>query len=536
MLGLVLLATGAACRSAGPIATIPPRDLVPTLAHAVIPAPASVDLDPRSGFTIRADTQVVVDVANADAVRVAEWLAARLRPATGYPLPIVGEPALGLGAGGRVSLTLDPSRTTLGDEGYEIDVTRDRVTMHAARPAGLFYAAQTLRQLLPPDIESSTPRQAVWRVPAGRIVDRPRFAWRGAMLDVARHFFGVDDVKRYIDLLAKYRINRLHLHLSDDQGWRIEIRSWPRLTTYGGSTAVGGGPGGHYTQAQYREIVAYAADRHIVMVPEIDMPGHTNAALASYAELNCDGVAPPLYTGIEVGFSALCVEKEVTYQFIDEVVGEIAAMTPGPYFHIGGDEVEKLTDEQYARFIERVQEIVIRHGKRPVGWEEVSKARLAPTSIVQQWRSDARAGSPPWRNEAALRAVQQGVPLVLSPAAKVYLDMKYDADTTLGLKWAGYVEVRDAYDWDPATLFEGVGEGDVLGIEAPLWSETLVTMADIEVMAFPRLPGIAEVGWSPAGRVWEEYRGRLAAHAARWTAMGVSFHRSPQVPWPAPRP
>jgi hexosaminidase len=531
---LTLTLVLAGCRSAGPLDTRAPLDAPTALSHAVVPAPASVDLQQGTWFTVQAGTPIVVAPATTETLTVGAQLAAWLRPATGFALPVVG--ATAAGPEPTITLALDTSRADLGDEGYELEVTRNAATLRAPHGAGLFYAAQTLRQLLPASIEQPTVQREAWRVPAGRIVDRPRFAWRGAMLDVARHFFGVDDVKRYIDLLAKYKINRLHLHLSDDQGWRIEILSWPRLTTHGGSTAVGGGPGGYYTQAQYREIVAYAADRHIVIVPEIDMPGHTNAALASYAELNCDDVAPPLYTGIEVGFSALCVDRDITYRFIDDVVREIAAMTPGPYFHVGGDEVEKLTDEQYARFIERVQEIVIRHGKHPIGWEEVTKARLAPAFIVQQWQSDARAGTPPWRNEAALSAVQQGVALVLSPAAKVYLDMKYDANTTLGLKWAGYVEVRDAYDWDPATQFEGIGERDVLGVEAPLWSETLVTMADVEMMAFPRLPGIAEVGWSPPGRVWEEYRERLAAHAARWTAMGVTFHRSPQVPWPEPRP
>ena len=198
------------------------------------------------------------------------------------------------------------------------------------------------------------------------------------MLDVARHFLSVDEVKRYVDLMAIHKLNRLHLHLADDQGWRIEIGSWPNLAAHGGSTEVGGGAGGFYTHAQYSELVRYAAERFITIVPEIDMPGHTNAALASYAELNCDGVAPPLYTGIEVGFSALCVDKEITYTFIDDVVREIAAITPGPWFHIGGDEVKTLAPERYARFIERVQTIVQSHGKQMIGWDEIAAADAAP--------------------------------------------------------------------------------------------------------------------------------------------------------------
>src|SRR6185295_11809634 len=207
-------------------------------------------------------------------------------------------------------------------------------------------------------------------------------------LDVARHFFTADEIYQYIDLLALYKLNRLHLHLADDQGWRIEIKSRPNLTARGSLTAVGGGPGGFYTQAQYADIVAYAAERLITIVPEIDMPGHTNAALASYAELNCDGVLRQPYTGIDVGFSSLCVDKPATYAFIDDVVREIAAITPGAYFHVGGDEVKTLKPEQYVRFIERMQEILQAHGKQMIGWDEVAPARLLPTTLVQHWRPD----------------------------------------------------------------------------------------------------------------------------------------------------
>jgi hexosaminidase len=383
----------------------------------------------------------------------------------------------------------------------------------------LFYGTQTLRQLLPAAIEydANIPRGVV-TAPAGRIVDRPRYAWRGAMLDVARHFFSVDEVKRYIDLLSLYKFNRLHLHLSDDQGWRIEITSWPNLTKHGGSTEVGGGPGGFYTQRDYAEIVDYAADRFITIVPEIDMPGHTNAALASYPELNCDGVAPPLYTGIRVGFSTLCVDQDVTYQFVDDVVREIADLS-GPYFHIGGDEVQKLSPAQYAGFIERVERIVQRHGKEMIGWDEIAGATLSPSSIVQHWRP---------KIPESLAAVKR---LIMSPANRTYLDMKYHETTTLGLTWAGLVDVRAALEWDPERVITGVAPGAVLGVEAPLWSETLEHMRDAEFMAFPRLAAIAEVGWSPAPAEWKEFATRLGAQAPRWVALGVNFHRAPGIPW-----
>jgi hexosaminidase len=342
------------------------------------------------------------------------------------------------------------------------------------------------------------------------------------MLDVARHFFSVDEVKRYIDLIAIYKLNRLHLHLADDQGWRIEIKSWPNLTKHGGSTEVGGGPGGFYTQAQYADIVAYARDRFIDIVPEIDMPGHTNAALASYAELNCDGKARPLYTGIEVGFSALCVEKDVTYRFIDDVVREIAALSPSRYFHVGGDEVKTLTPDQYVRFIERVQKIVQSHGKLMAGWDEIAPAALAPGTLVQHWRPD---GSP-------TAAVAKGARVVMSVANRAYLDMKYDNSTPIGLNWAANIEVRDSYEWDPADVAPGIPESALEGVEAPIWSETLGSIRDVEFMAFPRLVAIAEIAWTREdGRKWADFRQRLGAHGPRFTALGINFYRAASVPW-----
>jgi hexosaminidase len=395
------------------------------------------------------------------------------------------------------------------------------VTLRAPQAAGLFYGVQTLLQLLPTAVPGDGVQVGPWELPTLQIQDKPRFAWRGAMLDVARHFFAVGVVKRYIDLLAQYKMNRLHLHLSDDQGWRIEIKSWNKLATVGGSRAVGDDPGGYYTQAEYADLVAYAARRFITIVPEIDLPGHTNAALASYPELNCNDIAPALYTGIGVGFSSLCTAKPVTYQFVDDVIRELAALTPGPYLHIGGDEAAATPEADYIGFIERVQEIVHSHGKQMVGWEEVAKTKLLPTSIAQQWTSNI-----------VQKAVAQGARVILSPASRTYLDMQYDASTPRGLHWAGYVDVRKAYDWEPATEVEGIPAESILGVEAPLWSETLRTLDDITFMALPRLAGIAEIGWSPhERRDWADYSRRLAAHGTRWTSQGFKFYHSPQVPW-----
>lgn len=251
------------------------------------------------------------------------------------------------------------------------------------------------------------------------------------------------------------------------------------------------------------------------------MPGHTNAALASYPELTCDGVAPPLYTGIEVGFSALCLGKDEVDTFVADVVGELAAITPGPYIHIGGDEAVALGAEEYRQFIERAQAVVQAHGKAAVGWEEVAHATLVPGTVVQHWRGDA-----------ARLAVAQGAKIIMSPSSRVYLDMKYHAGTPIGLRWAGYIEVQDAYEWDPAAQVSGVGEGDVLGVEAPIWTETIVTREHLDFMAFPRLAAVAEVGWSPqARREWASFRERLGGHGPRLAALGVQFYRSEQIPW-----
>ncbi|MFF8290483.1 beta-N-acetylhexosaminidase [Streptomyces sp. NPDC016309] len=527
---LLVIATGIAGTGAAPGGT-PPGEAPAAPAAApgvrplgdVVPVPASVR--PGGGpYTLTARTRIRVDAGAAGARRVATYLAEVLRPSTGYALPVTDDD----GTGG-IRLRLSGRETALGDEGYRLESGPRGVTLTAREPAGLFHGVQTLRQQFPAAVEKDTWQPGPWQVAGGTITDTPRYGYRGAMLDVSRHFFTVGQVKRYIDNLALYKINKLHLHLSDDQGWRIAIDSWPRLARHGGSTQVGGGPGGHYTKDQYRDIVAYAASRHLEVVPEIDMPGHTNAALASYAELNCDGVAPPLYTGTEVGFSSLCVGKDVTYDFVDDVVRELAALTPGRYLHIGGDEAHSTGHEDYVAFMDRVQAVVAAYGKTVIGWHQLTGARPADGALAQYWGLDGTSGAEKARVASAAR---NGTGLVLSPADRLYLDMKYTKDTPLGLSWAGYVEVRRAYDWDPGSYLPGVPAAAVRGVEAPLWTETLSTDAHLDTMAFPRLLGAAELGWSPAAsHDWEAYRQRLAGQGPRLEALGVGFHRSPQVPW-----
>ena len=514
---LVAVVGVAGCAKKRP--ALPSHAPSPPLAR-ILPAPMDAQLRPGAPFQLTGQTPIVASAGAA--TTAARDIALLVKRASGASLTIGDAAPAGSGPAIAVSMGGAP----MPDEGYELTIADGGVQLRASAPAGLFYGVQTIRQLLPywDEYEAVMFRKTQpVSLPALHVVDAPRFAWRGAMLDVARHFFTVDEVKRYIDLLALHKMNRLHLHLADDQGWRIEIKSRPNLTQAGAASEVGGGPGGFYTQQQYADLVAYAAARFVTIVPEIDMPGHTNAALSSYAELNCNGTAPPPYTGTEVGFSAFCVESEATYKFIDDIVGEIAAMTPGAYFHAGGDEVKTLTPQQYATFVTRVQQIVASHRKQMIGWDEIAAVDPLPTSIVQHWR--------PRRDMARLARAPH---LVLSPGDRTYVDMKYDDRTALGLNWAGFVPLRQAYDWDPAAIVPGAAPGAVLGIEAPMWSETLTNIRDVEFLAFPRIAALADVAWSPAaGHDWEAFRMRLAEQAPRWTALGINFYRAPEIPWKA---
>ncbi|MFI1989878.1 family 20 glycosylhydrolase [Actinoplanes sp. NPDC020271] len=405
-----------------------------------------------------------------------------------------------------------------GAEGYRLEITASGVTLRASEPAGLFWGVQTLRQLAAGD----------GVLPGGTIEDRPRFAYRAAMLDLARHFFTVDEIKAHVDLLVQFKINHLHLHLTDDQGWRLEIPGWPRLTEIGGGPGTGcdGEGPGFLTLADYADVVAYAAARFVTVVPEVDMPGHVNAALVAYPELTADGQPVAPRTDAEVGYSSLVAGKEETYAFVETVLKTLADATPGPYLHIGGDECLSTSAEDYRAFLSRVLPLPGKYGKRAIGWHEIAAAGLPEGAVVQYWR-------PEQQDTGVDAAVAAGRAVIMSPADRVYLDMKYDADTRLGLDWAGLVPVRRAYDWDPARHLPGVTEEALLGVAAPLWSETLRSVADVQFLTFPRLPAIAEVGWSPqARRDWESFRERIALFGPRWEAAGVSYFRSPEI-WAA---
>lgn len=402
-------------------------------------------------------------------------------------------------------------------EAYRLEVTPAGVRVLAVAPAGLRHGLTVLGVLA----------TAHARVPALTVVDMPRYAWRGLSVDVARHFLAVDDVLVLLDLLADLRLNVLHLHLTDDQGWRLDLPSRPLLTARSGATAVGEDPGGWYDAAAWQRLVRAATARGIALVPEVDVPGHVHAALHALPELNPDGVAPPAYTGIDVGFSRLTADLPATAPFLRDVFADLARATPGTHLHLGGDEVLAMEGEEYVRLVRTAADAVEATGRAVVGWQEVATAPLSPGSVVQLWDE---------REDPAhlVAAAARGARVLLSPGSRVYLDMKYDADTPLGLEWAGHIPLPRAYGWDPATLVPGLAPEHVVGVEAAIWSETTRSLQDVTALLLPRLAAVAEVAWSPADRREagvEAFGPRVAALARTWDVTGLRWTRTPGVDW-----
>lgn len=431
-------------------------------------------------------------------------------------------------------------------ESYRLHISPDVVTIESPDAAGLFYGTQTLVQLLTRDAGTG------WYLPAVDISDAPRFAHRGMMLDIARHFFPVAVIERLIDRIAALKLNVLHLHLTDDQGWRIALDTRPELAAQGSSTSALGDPGGHLTRADYIRLVAYAATRHVRIVPEIDLPGHTHAVGLAYPELvEAPVISPSVretaatfgggiptagapYTGFAVGFSSLRIHDEATYAFLRDVLGELAALTPGALIHIGGDEAHGTTPEDYAAFLTRTTAIVTELGKTPMAWHEAgSVPGIAAGTVGQYWGFVSPTDG---ADDAARGFLARGGRLILSPADAVYLDMKPDAGSPLGLVWAnGPTSLERAYAWEPRRVVTGIAEDDILGVEAALWTETIATEADIEAMVFPRVAAAAEIAWSPAAgdeRTFRAFRARLAVLSVLWADAGIRAGRLDAAPAP----
>lgn len=475
-------------------------------ADSLVPLPLEVEFAGGAPFAI--DPLTTMTVAEGTAPSLPEVLSQIARiPLGGVDSPICFSV--------QPDADLPPS-----DEAYQIEVNNEGISVLAAAEAGLVRAASTLAQL--PEVDD----QGRTVIPAVRIIDAPRYPWRGFSMDVARSFYPASEIKRLIDLLTFYRMNTLHLHLTDDQGWRIEIPSRPELAQVSGATAVDGGRSGFYTTEEYRDLVDYAAARHVEIVPEIDVPGHINAATHVYGELLPDGKPTDQYSGSRVGFSRLYADLPATKDFLDDVFGDIADMTPGTHIHIGGDEASELNAEEYSQLMEMIIDSAAKKGHKVVGWQEVATAELPADAIVQYWDIN---GSKDHMKQAAAK----GIKFLISPGDRTYLDMQHNEEEThLGQHWAGYIELRDAYEWDPAEQLEGVEDDSIAGIEATMWTETIPQYDDLTYMLVPRLPALAEVGWSARDRrEWDDFAERIANHADFWEDSKTNWHRSPGIGW-----
>jgi hexosaminidase len=530
---------------------------------SVIPAPTSVAAGTGAPVALGPGTVVKVLPGDAGAAAEGERLAAQLRRATGYAVP-VGQRAAGQSG---ATIALSTTGAGLAKEAYRLESGNGRVEVTASTAEGLFRGTTTLLQLLPPQVESATPVDATgWQVPAVDIADSPRFEYRGSMLDVGRRFYPVGDVERYLDQMAKYKLNALHLHLTDDQGWRLSVDAYPELTAVGGRTQSGWAPGTggpwFYTKADYQRIVKYAADRYIDVIPEVDGPGHTSAAKASLPQVNCDGKAIPPYYGFDVGLPPVCLEPRghaAVTAYLQAVLEEAAQQSGSDVVHIGGDENPSVTREQMDWYVRTASKVVTDQGKRVMGWNQIGQGTLAPGSILQWWGLESDQRTIGTANESASvvqtrQGLAQGAQVVVSPADRSYLDMKYDGNSPYGLSWAGLVPLRRAYDWNPVSALarpDGsagmVTEGQVLGVEAPLWADRAYAgssqlprsrdqFVDPKVysdyMAFPRMPALAEVAWSTQeSRSYDDFVRRTVDHAKRWDVMGIGYYKAPDIPW-----
>jgi hexosaminidase len=508
----------------GILAAIAPafaQNAVPGARLALVPWPVRVELG-AGHFTLKAETPIYIPVGDTGLGDFATYLSGCLAPATGFKLAIKTSPP-GKSPADGILLTTRNADDTLGDEGYDLTVTRDTVVIRAPHPKGIFYGIQTLRQLLPPAIES--PQQVndvAWKAPVAHIWDKPRFPWRGYLLDVSRHFRTKAFVERTIDLLAYHKMNVLHWHLTDDQGWRVQILQYPLLTQVGAWRGEGANRyGGFYTQDDIREIVRYAASRCVTIVPEIEMPGHCTAALAAYPQYSCTG--GPFKVGTHWGIypDIYCAGNDATFTFLENILTEVMGLFPSQFIHIGGDEAPKerwkacpkcqqrMKDEHLANeealqsyFIRRIDAFLQMHGRRLVGWDEILKGGLSPNATVQSWHGFA----------GAIEAARMHHDVIVSPTAYCYLDYSL-----------GATSLEKAYSFDPvpAELTPDESKG-VLGLEGCMWGEVVPTEKDVDEHTWPRLCALAEVAWSPKDhRDFDDFSARLETHVVRLKEMGV---------------
>lgn len=509
---------------------------------ALIPAPQKITVG-TDYFKLTRRAAIELDTSNPGLVSIARYFSDKIAPATGFEIPVEKH--------GNIEFKLIDDEA-LGAEGYHLLVKHGDILLTAHQPAGIFYGVQTLLQLLPSQVKGDKElKEMKWMIPCVDITDTPQFPWRGMMLDVSRHWFTKDEVKKFIDELAEYKMNVFHWHLTDDQGWRIDIKSLPRLTEVGAWRAPRVGQwwqrerqqpgeeatyGGFYTQEDIKEVLAYAAERYVRVIPEIDVPGHSLATLVAYPELACMKAPDAVNVGNKFygeDENTLCVGKEETFVFMDKVLTEVAALFPDEYVHIGGDECYKgfwhkcprcqvrmkaenlkNEDELQSYFIHRMEAILKEKGKKLIGWDEILEGGLAPDATVMSWRG----------MEGGIKSAKAGHHVVMTPSEHCYLDL-WQGEPSVEPDTYSMCRLKDSYSFNPVP--DSVPAEMILGGQGNLWAESVPTFHHAEYMAWPRGWAIAEVLWTgPDKADWKKFYPRVEKHFQRAENAGINYARS----------
>lgn len=510
----------------------------------IIPLPRFYELKPGT-FILDSNTCIGLEQDNEELAALAAYFAEKIHPATGFSLPVKK-------SGGEKIVFRLIKDEQLGEEGYRLSISPDKLLLSACKPHGIFNGIQSVIQLLPPAIKSPVGQNVdEWKISCIEVIDRPQFSWRGLMLDVSRHFFTKQEVKRFIDQMSEYKYNVFHWHLTDDQGWRVEIESLPRLTTIGAWRAPRVGNwwerepqlktdslsyGGYYTQEDIKEIVEYARQRYVTVVPEIDIPGHSLAALTAYPEISCTGgpfqvnVGNTFYTKIE---NSLCAGNEQTFIYLDSIFTEIVKMFPSSYIHIGGDECYKgfwkncpkcrkvmarenlkSLEELQSYFVKRVADMIRKKGKKVIGWDEILEGGLAPETIVMSWRGI----------DGGIKAAQQGHQVIMTPVDHCYLDF-YQGDPAIEPNTYSMLRLQDCYKYQ--VVPDDIEPSLVLGGQGNLWAESVPHYRQVEYMIWPRALAISETLWGAENhRNWRFFVERVEKQFERFNIAGVNYARS----------
>ena len=519
-----------------------PENSISNESIGIIPLPSTYELKPGT-FYITGQSSIGIDKSDPEMTALANYFNEEISDATGFSLPVNNS--------GTIIFQLGEHKE-LGEEGYQLSISADQLILSAYKHHGIFNGIQSVLQLLPPEIKSKTVQaDATWSINCIEVTDKPQFAWRGLMLDVSRHFFTKQEVKKFIDQMAEYKYNVFHWHLTDDQGWRLEVKSLPRLTAIGAWRAPRVGNwwerepqlptdslsyGGYYTTEDIREIVEYAQQRYVTIVPEIDIPGHSMAALSAYPEISCTGgpfhvnVGNTFYTEIE---NSLCAGNEQTFEVLDSVFAEVARLFPSPYIHIGGDvcykgfwekcpkckmrmqkEHLKNLEELQSYFVKRVAAMVQKRGKQVIGWDEILEGGLAPETIVMSWRG----------MKGGIEAAKQGHSVIMTPTDHCYLDF-YQGDPTVEPNTYSMLRLQDCYKYQ--LIPDSVDASLIMGGQGNLWTESVPHYRQVEYMIWPRALAISETLWTDARlRNWKFFVNRVEQQFERFDRSGVNYARS----------